>query len=259
MGDERPIGVFDSGVGGISVLAELVRRMPRENYLYFGDSANAPYGSRSAEEVRALTEAHALELMRRGAKAIVIACNTATGAAIAYLREKYADFPFIGVEPAIKPAAEAHPGGRILVMATPLTAASEKFRRLMAQHSAEAELIPVPCPSLARMIEDGVLGGEALECALDETLRPYLTRPADAVVLGCTHYPFVWDEIARAAHTGCIYDGGAGTARETEHQLARRGLLSAADGRGAVDIRCSAPGEEHIRFCRRLLDRRLKQ
>ena len=176
MGDERPIGVFDSGVGGISVLAELVRRMPRENYLYFGDSANAPYGSRSAEEVRALTEAHALELMRRGAKAIVIACNTATGAAIAYLREKYADFPFIGVEPAIKPAAEAHPGGRILVMATPLTAASEKFRRLMAQHSAEAELIPVPCPSLARMIEDGVLGGEALERALDETLRPYYER-----------------------------------------------------------------------------------
>lgn len=250
---KEPIAVFDSGVGGISVLAELMRRMPQENYLYFGDSANAPYGSRSPEEVRALTEKHVGELTARGAKAVVIACNTATGAAISYLREKFASLPMIGMEPAIKPAAAAHPGGRILVMATPVTLASAKFRHLMELHEREAEIVPVPCACLARMVEDGILGGAELESYLTDTLAPYLTRPADAVVLGCTHYPFVRAQIARAAHTEALYDGGAGTARETEHQLSLRGRLRGGAEAGTVEILNSEPGEARIRFCRRLL------
>jgi len=249
----RPVALFDSGVGGISVLAEMIRRMPGESYLYFGDSAHAPYGSRPADEVRALTEKHIASLLERGAKAIVIACNTATGAAIAGLRKKYPEIPIIGMEPAIKPAAIAHPGGRILVMATPVTLTSEKFRNLMSLYTEKAEIIPVPCKQLARMIEAGILEGPELEEYLQETLAPHLFRPADAVVLGCTHYPFIRSVIARMAGTENIYDGGAGTARETERRLREKGLLSGSTVPGSVTILNSEENEERIRFCQRLL------
>lgn len=249
----RPIALFDSGVGGISVLSEMIRLMPGESYLYFGDSANAPYGSRSAAEVRALTEKHAAFLLEQGAKAIVVACNTATGAAIAGLREKYPDLPIIGMEPAIKPAALAHPGGRILVMATPVTLTSEKFRHLMSLYTETAEIIPVPCKQLARMIEAGILEGPQLEEYLQETLAPHLFRPADAVVLGCTHYPFIRSVIARMAGTNHIYDGGAGTARETQRRLREQNLLSDGNSEGMVTILNSEKDEERIRFCHQLL------
>jgi len=251
---QRPVALFDSGVGGISVLGEMLRLMPGESYIYFGDSANAPYGSRSPEEVRALTEQHAAHLLELGAKAIVIACNTATGAAIAHLREKYPALPIIGMEPAIKPAAEAHPGGRILVMATPVTLASEKFRRLMSLHAGEADIIPVPCRELARMVERGILSGDELDAYLAEVLAPHLHRPADAVVLGCTHYPFVRGAIARAAGTDNIYDGGPGTARETRRRLAAAGLLNPAAGGGEITILNSEENGERLRFCRTLLE-----
>ncbi len=246
-----PIALFDSGVGGISVLAEMLRRLSGESFIYFGDSANAPYGSRSAEEVRALTDSHVSQLIGMGAKAIVIACNTATGAAIAYLREKYPHIPIIGMEPAVRPAALAHPGGRILVMATPGTLASEKFRTLMDAHADTAQIIPVPCTRLARMIENGILRGAELQAYLTEVLAPHL--PADAVVLGCTHYPFVRDAISAAAGTDQIYDGGEGTARETARRLAQTDMLSAGTARSTVQILNSDPSPERIRFCRRLL------
>lgn len=254
-GARRPIALFDSGVGGISVLAEMIRLMPGESYIYFGDSVHAPYGSRPAEDVRALTEAHVAHLLQRGAKAVVIACNTATGVAIAGLRQKYPHIPIIGMEPAIKPAVLAHPGGRILVMATPVTLTSEKFRHLMALHTAEASIIPVPCKQLARMIEAGILEGAELEEYLHETLAPHLFRPADAVVLGCTHYPFIRSAIARAAGTDNIYDGGGGTARETRRRLSALGMLTDAAAPGAITILNSEGSEERIRFCRTLLDK----
>ena len=177
-----PIGVFDSGVGGISVLRELMRQMPHESFVYYGDSANAPYGARTPEEVCALTEAHVQQLIDRGAKAIVIACNTATGAAIRFLREKYTQIPIIGMEPAIKPAVQAYPGGRILVMATPVTLSSPGFRRLMEAHADQAEILPAPCSQLARMIESGRLDGEELEEYLRAELADFLNAPPEAVV-----------------------------------------------------------------------------
>lgn len=246
-----PIALFDSGVGGISVLAEMLHRLPGESFIYFGDSANAPYGSRSSEEVCALTDMHVAHLIGMGAKAIVIACNTATGAAIVHLRSKYPHIPIIGMEPAVRPAALAHPGGRILVMATPGTLASDKFRTLMNAYAKAAQIIPVPCPRLARMIESGILQGTVLHAYLTEILTPHL--PADAVVLGCTHYPFVREAIAASAGTTCIYDGGEGTARETARRLAEIGMLRQAKTPGSVQILNSDPSAERIEFCRRLL------
>jgi glutamate racemase len=184
---------------------------------------------------------------------VVIACNTATGAAIAYLREKYAGIPVIGIEPAIKPAAEAFPGGRILVLATPVTLASEKFRALMDKHAGTAEIVPVPCPRLARLVESGILSGPQLTDYLTEVMRPYRDRPADAVVLGCTHYPFIRDTVAAVTGTAQIFDGGPGTARETRHQLQLHGILTDADTPGSIEIGNSDPTPERLAFCRRLL------
>ncbi len=254
MSDRRPIAVFDSGVGGISVLAELMRRMPAESFLYFGDTANAPYGSRSEDEVCALTHRHIGGLLAEGAKAAVVACNTATGAAIASLRETYPDIPVIGIEPAVKPAVEAFPHGRILVLATPVTLASGKFHRLTERFSGEAEVLPVPCRKLARMIEDGVLSGNVLESYLHEELDGPLSHSADAVVLGCTHYPFVRKAISRVTGGLPLFDGGPGTARETERRLRERGMLTDAIGHGKVVLRTSDPSPEHDALCSRLLD-----
>lgn len=253
--DRRSIAVFDSGVGGISVLKELIALMPQESYLYFGDSLHAPYGMRPRAEVASLTETSVDMLVRRGAKAVVIACNTATGTAIAALREKYAHVPIIGIEPAIKPAVSAFPRGRILVLATPITLASEKFCALMQKHGGEAEILPVPCPHLAGMIEDGCLAGEELRAYLAEVFRPYRDKPIDAVVLGCTHYPFVRDAIRVASGGAQIFDGGAGTAREVQRQLARRGLLADLSDAGTVRIDNSDPDPRKLDFCRALLAR----
>ncbi|MBO5670595.1 MAG: glutamate racemase [Clostridia bacterium] len=251
--DRRPIAVFDSGVGGISVLSELATLMPQESFLYYGDSANAPYGSRTAAEVCALTDTHVGALVQKGAKAVVIACNTATGAAITYLRQKYAGIPVIGIEPAIKPAAEAFPGGRVLVLATPMTLSSEKFRALMEKHAQTAEIVPVPCPRLARLIESGILSGAPLTDYLTELMLPYRDRPADAVVLGCTHYPFIRDAVEAVTGTAQIFDGGLGTARETRHQLQLHGMLTDASEPGFIEIDNSDPTPQRLQFCERLL------
>ena len=156
---ECPIGVFDSGVGGISVLRELVAQMPNENYIFFGDSKNAPYGTKTLEEVQQLTCADAEYLLSRGVKALVVACNTATSAAIRILREKYADMPVIGIEPALKPAVRAGGHPRVLVMATPMTLREEKFHALMQRFESDAEILRLPCPGLVEYVEQGVLEG----------------------------------------------------------------------------------------------------
>ena len=250
---QRPIGVFDSGVGGISVLRELMRQMPGESFVYYGDSANAPYGARTPEEVRSLTDTHVAQLIEQGAKAVVIACNTATGAAIQYLREKYKEIPIIGMEPAIKPAVSACPGGRILVMATPVTLSSPGFQRLMTAYADQAEILPAPCAKLARMIESGLLDGAEMEEYLRTELTAFLDTPADAVVLGCTHYPFAKSAILRVSGAKGCFDGGEGTARETKRQLEMRGWLAEENQRGTATILNSDPDLARLRFCERLL------
>ena len=169
---ELPVAVIDSGVGGISVLRELVKIMPNEDFLYLGDSANAPYGSRTKSEVLDITRRNLAALRARGIKALVIACNTATSAAATPLRAENPDLPIIGIEPAIKPAAFLLPNPRVLVMATPLTLREEKFRALVARFADREEIISLPCPGLVELIESGQLDGEDIERYLTELFAP---------------------------------------------------------------------------------------
>ena len=229
---DRPIAVFDSGLGGLSVLRALRRQMPQERFLYFGDSANAPYGSRPTEEIRALTLRSAERLFRASAKALVVACNTATSAAIEELRARYPERIIVGIEPALKLAVERHPGGKILVMATEATLRERKFAALMERHSG---------PGLVEFVERGELDSPALHACLRAELGRHLAPPPDAVVLGCTHYPFLRAAIARTVGASCeLLDGADGTARETQRRLKEAGLLRTA-GTGAVDLTDSDP------------------
>ena len=236
---ELPVAVFDSGLGGLSVLRALRRVLPQERFVFFGDSANAPYGSRPTEEIRSLTLT-ALENMDRtyGCKAIVVACNTATSAAIQALRQRYCDRPVIGIEPALKPAADRHPGEQILVMATETTLREAKFAHLMQTYAGRAQVVPLPCPGLVEFVERGELDSPALADYLQTRLAPY-PAPA-ALVLGCTHYPFVRPVLQRLRPDTEILDGSDGTARETRRRLQEAGLLREA-GPGEVLLTNSSP------------------
>ena len=250
----QPIAVFDSGVGGISVLRELVKILPNEDYIYYGDSKNAPYGMKDKEQVKELTIAAAEYLFAQGAKGLVVACNTATSAGVRALREKYPKIPLVGIEPAVKPAALLKPGGRVLVMATPMTIREEKFRKLMAQYQSEAEIIPLPCPGLMDYVERGDLHGEDFRKYLEELLYEYRKNPVDAAVLGCTHYPFAKDMIQEILGKDVvIFDGGEGTAREMKRRLAEVDLLNPSTEAGKVDFRNSLEDVKKIQLCQQLL------
>ena len=245
MDRNSPVGFFDSGLGGISVLQQTRKLLPAENYLYFGDSLHAPDGVRSAEEVTALSVQAAELLLSEGAKAIVIACNTATSAAAAELRRRYPEVPIIGTEPALKPAVERHPGGRILVMATAMTLKEQKFRDLWLQYAEQAEIVPVACTGLMEFVERGQLDGEEVERYLLEKLEPFAKVPVDAVVLGCTHYPFLRPVLRRLlGKTPEILDGADGVARQLRRQLEVRELLRQSDCPGKVEFRNSSPEQE---------------
>ena len=251
--DNGPIGVFDSGVGGISVLRELTSLMPNENFLYFGDSLNAPYGIRSLDEVRELTFATAKHLIDDGCKCLVIACNTATTAAVRALRARYEGVPVIGIEPALKPAVLHKPNGRILVLATAITLNEDKFHRLMAQYENDATIMTLACPGIVEFVERGIIDGPELTSYLKELLSEYTDNPPDAVVLGCTHYPFVRNAINNVlGGKSEIFDGGNGTARETRHQLQINGLCASPDNSGYVTIMNSRP--EMVDISRHLLE-----
>lgn len=256
MENREPIGVFDSGVGGISVLRELVKIMPNENYLYLGDSLHAPYGTKALEEIRTLTIGNVEKLLDRGAKAVVVACNTATSAAVALLRKKYPKLPLVGIEPAIKPAVLQYPGGRVVVMATPMTLQQEKFQKLMGKYKSQARIIPLPCPGLMEFIERGDLDGEDLRKYLTELLWSVIKERTDAIVLGCTHYPFAKDMITQVVgDTVAIFDGGPGTAREMKRRLEAAGLASDATESGTVEFWNSRDTKEEQQLCEYLLGR----
>lgn len=256
MKNREPIGVFDSGVGGISVLRELVKVMPNENYLYFGDSIHAPYGTKALEEVRKLTIKNVEYLLEKGAKSIVVACNTATSAAVSVLRTMYPDVPLVGIEPAIKPAVLHKPGSRIIVMATPMTLRQEKFQRLMKQYEADAQIIALPCPGLMEFVERGDLDGEDLRKYLTELLWTVGEEEIDSIVLGCTHYPFARKMIAEiVGEKVAIFDGGNGTAREMQRRLQVAALCTDSTKRGVVEFLNSRNTKEEKELCQFLLSR----
>ena len=245
-----PIIVFDSGMGGISVLKEMVRLMPEEDFIYFGDSANAPYGERQVEDVRRLTIGHIRHFLEeKSCKAVAIACNTATSAAVSDLRKLYPDVPLVGVEPAVKPASLSSEHPRILVMATPRTLAEEKFHKLEHQYDDRAVIWPLPCPGLMEFVEEGILEGDVLHRYLSNLMQPYLDMKPTGIVLGCTHYPFVKHEIEKVAGPDIeIFDGSLGTARELSRRLYAAGLARSAEHKGTVTFLNSSPDPDKIRL-----------
>ena len=250
----RPIAVFDSGVGGISVLRALVDLMPNENYIYYGDSLRAPYGSKSLEEVRSLTEMHVTHLLEEGAKAVVVACNTATSADISILRERYPQIPMIGIEPAVKPAVRFKDHPNVLVLGTSMTIQQEKFRVLLKEYEKEAVIFPLPCPGLVEYIERGEVDGSELRAFLTELFLPYRDSGIDSVVLGCTHYPFVADAIRKIlGDRVMLFEGGPGTARETKRRLRENRLLNSSEEEGVVRFENSENTPEKMRLCQLLL------
>lgn len=245
------VGVFDSGLGGISVLRALVAELPGEDFRYFGDSAHAPYGEKTEAEVLELSRGIAERFLADGAKAIVIACNTATSAAAATLRAAHPDVPIVGIEPALKPAARAFPRGRILVMATEMTLHLDKYHELARAWGGECEVVPVPCPGLAARIERGDLDAPDLAKMIEDLVGGY-AGTVDAVVLGCTHYPFVRALVERALGEGvAFFDGGAGTARQLRKRLSEEGLLSASGRPGRVSFASSLDTPDELALYQR--------
>ncbi len=239
-----PIGVFDSGVGGISVLKELVKIMPNENFMYFGDSYNAPYGTKSLDEIKSLTVKNANFLVEKGVKAIVIACNTATSAGAKKVREML-DIPVIGIEPALKPAALMSENPKIAVMATPLTLKLEKFANLMEKFDENAVIYTIECPEIVGFVEKGILDGVEIENCIRKYFEPLKDIKLDGVVLGCTHYPFVKEVIQKVVGDNVkLFDGGKGTAKELLRQLKEKNLLSDRKEKGNVEFLNSSGNTE---------------
>ena len=243
----KPIGFLDSGVGGLSVLKEALKLMPNEDYIYFGDSKNAPYGVKTADEVRRLTFEAVEFLLNKNVKGIAIACNTATSAAVADLRIKYPNLPLVGIEPALKPAVEINDGGDILIMATPMTLQEEKFNRLMERYKDRATIIPVPCPGLMEFIEEGKLKSKEVLQYLEDKINTYKKNRISSIVLGCTHYPFIKDVLIDIVGSEVdIIDGGMGTSKELMRRLNESNLLREEKRIGNVEIINSSNKKEII-------------
>lgn len=245
------IGIFDSGVGGLSIACEVHRRLPGESLLYLADTAYCPYGDRPEEEVRARSLAAGEWLHAAGAKLLVVACNTASGAALELLRERL-PIPVIGLEPAVKPAARMTRTGRIGVMATTGTARSQRLRRLVERYAGDARVVVQPCPGLADRVESGVLEGPKLAAELAQHTAPLRAEGVDVVVLGCTHYPFVRDAIARALGPGvALLDSGEAIARRVE-QVLRDLPPTPAVGRPEILLRTTGDTDAVAPVARRL-------
>ena len=244
------IGFFDSGVGGVSVLHEAVRLMPNERFLFYGDNKNAPYGKRPLEEIRALSAAGIGELLRRDVKAVVIACNTATSAYAEIIRAQRPGLIIVGMEPALKPAQFARHGGDVLVLATDATLRLEKFERLMALYGSG--VIPVVGEGLVELVEGGQAGTPEAEEHLRRLLEPYMDRQIDAIVLGCTHFPFLRAPIQRLFPRAKLFDGLEGTAQRLKYLLDERGLRS-RESAGGVEY-MSSGGEASVALMKRLMD-----
>lgn len=243
------IGMIDSGVGGVSVLREATRLLPDEHFLFYGDNANAPYGPRSLEEIRALSATCADVLLARDVKAIVIACNTITAAYAEILRAEHPELPIVGMEPALKPAHFARHGGQVIVLATDATLRLEKFERLMALYGDD--VIPVVGQGLVELVEGGQASSPEAQAQLERLLAPYRGRQIDAIVLGCTHYPFLRAPIQRLFPEAQLFDGREGTAQRLRFLLDERGLRSQGTG-GSVEFKSSG-GEASVALMRSLM------
>lgn len=239
MSSRAPVGVFDSGVGGLTVAREIRALLPDEDLLYYADNAHCPYGERPSDEVTQLALAAAERLIEAGAKLIVVACNSASGAALQELRRRY-PVPFVGMVPAIKPACSLSATGRIGVLATTLTVQAELFSDVVTRFARECRLTIQTCPGLAEAIERGELDTPATVAMVRAYLRPLKAAGVDVVVLGCTHYPHIRPAIERELGPSVpVVDSGAAVARQVRRVLAERELLAEKRGEGVFRLMTS--------------------
>jgi glutamate racemase len=223
---EAPIGVFDSGVGGLSVVRALLSELPNESLLYVGDAANCPYGTRPAQEIIAFGEEIAHYLISEGAKIIVVACNTVSAVALADLRAMFPHISFVGMVPAVKPAVQATRSGVVGVMATPTTIAGALYQEVVRQCADGRRILSQGCPGLVELVEEGELDGPATQSLLREYVAPLLAAGADTIVLGCSHYPFLIPTLRRLTGEGVQFvEASPAIARQTARVLARAELL----------------------------------
>ncbi|QZD70337.1 MULTISPECIES: glutamate racemase [unclassified Pseudomonas] len=229
---EAPIAVFDSGVGGVSVLAEIQHLLPNESLLYLGDCGHIPYGEKTPEFIRQRCSVMAGFFREQGAKALVIACNTATVAGVADLRRDFPDWPIVGMEPAVKPAAAATRSGVVGVLATTGTLQSAKFAALLDRFATDVRVITQPCPGLVERIESGDLHSAELRALLKHYVDPLLANGCDTIILGCTHYPFLKPMLkSMIPESISLIDTGAAVARQLQRLLAERDLLAEGPNR----------------------------
>ncbi|MGH2592668.1 MAG: glutamate racemase [Anaerolineae bacterium] len=253
MNDTRPIGVFDSGVGGLSVWREIARQLPHEDTLYFADQLHIPYGQRSPVQIRQFSEAITRFLIERQCKAIVVACNTASAAALKHLRETFPFIPFVGMEPAVKPAAETTQTRVVGVLATPATFQGELFASVVERFANGVQLINQVCPGLVEQVEAGKLDAPDTDAMLRAFLQPILDANADTIVLACTHYPFVVESIRRIAGPGVnVIDPSPAIARQTGRALVERGLIAAGSRAGQHVFFTGGDRDAFSRVLRRL-------
>lgn len=225
-GPNVPIGIFDSGVGGISVLAEMIRLLPMERFIYYADSAFSPYGHKSGEEILERCMMIAEHLIRQGVKALVVACNTATSSAALEMRKRFS-LPIIGMEPALKPAVEAGLPGKILVLGTPFTIREKKYQDLLHRYSDQKEIVSLACPGLVELIELGKLGSPEMKEKLIGLLQNLSLGDFSVAVLGCTHFVFLRDTLREIFGSGMrFFDGNLGTANQVKRILETRQLLA---------------------------------
>lgn len=245
MRSDAPVGVFDSGVGGLSVLREIRRLLPDEQLLYVADSGHVPYGEKSPEFIRHRSQQIAGFLLGQGAKALVVACNTATAAAVSSLREQFPQVPIVGMEPAVKPAAAATRSGVVGVLATTGTLQSAKFAALLDRFASNVQVVMQPCPGLVECVEAGELDSLATRNLLQELVAPLLNAGCDTLILGCTHYPFIKPLLRQLVPSSVsLIDTGEAVARQLRSILSERSLLSTT--RGGPDAFWSSGDTQHL-------------
>ncbi len=253
--DSRPIGMLDSGVGGLSILREVRRALPGEDVVFFADQGHVPYGRRSLEEVRGFSVEIARFLARQGAKLIVVACNTASAAALHHLRLTFPEMPFVGMEPAVKPAAETTRTGRVGVLATPATFQGELFASVVERFASGVRVIPQTLPGLVEQIEAGDLNSAATRAIIERAVRPLLAQGVDTLVLACTHYPLVLRLIVDTAGPQVrVIDPSPAIARQTRRVLDERRMQTARTGGGATAFVTSGAPENLRMMAARLIE-----
>ncbi|WP_418196426.1 glutamate racemase [Alistipes shahii] len=255
MADNRPIGIYDSGLGGLTVWREVRRALSGESLAYLGDGANCPYGSRPREEVQALADAAVARLVELDCKMVVVACNTATAAAIGFLREKYAGMPIVGMEPAVKPACLATRSGVVGVLATERSLDGELFRRTAARYGDGVDLVTAPGRGFVELVENDLEATPEAEATVRAAVAEMLEHGADQIVLGCTHYPFLLPVLERvvAGRGVTVVDPSPAVARRVVQLLDRYGLHVDPAHRAEYTFRTFADEAYRLRLERKAL------